>query len=259
MQGTILQAGMKRRPGHLEGGLPSLEGSDTTAASTTTRGAATATPTSTSTVATTASTTSATVEAATSASTEASTTVTTETTTATSTAVVVSGLRVVETDATAVKVSTALGLEGLLGTIDIFELDVAEALGPARLTVGGESDALDTVVVEQRPDSVLGGVEGKVTDKQGGAGGASHIAESLCALFTSIAGVAGKADIDLDGTAVDFLAVKLEGLGDSPSGGEVDVSESTRFAGVAVHLDGGGLDLTTLGELLGEPVVVDVP
>ena len=63
----------------------------------------------------------------------------------------------------------------------------------------------------------------------------------------------------MNGTTVDLLAVQLERGLDGLLRVERHVREATRLAGVAVHLHARRDDLSALSELLGKPVVVDVP
>jgi hypothetical protein len=109
------------------------------------------------------------------------------------------------------------------------------------------------------PDTVLRGVKREVADEEGRGRRALRVSESLAPLLSIPGGVAGRAAVDLDSTAIDLLAVHLKSLLNGVGSGEVYVAKSARPASVAVGLDGRRLDLTTLGELLGEAVVVDAP
>lgn len=204
-------------------------------------------------------TTTATAAATAEAATATAATTTTAATEAATTAVVVR-LRgsEVDTDAARAELGAVKGLEGGGGLGNVAEGDVAEALGGTGFPVGGETDGLDvTVLAEGLVDVVLGRVEGKRADPEGVGGGRALVVEDLGALVG--VRLASVGEVDTDGTAVELLALELNGLDGRVDVGELDVAESTRALGVAVKNDAGRDDLTARGELGSEPVVVDVP
>jgi hypothetical protein len=183
---------------------------------------------------------------------------TTATAEATTLVVVVLGRGVVQPDATASELLAGKAVVGGGSHVNGAELDVAEALGGAGLTVGGETDRDDVAeLAKGLVDLVLGDVKRERADPEGLGGSRLLVVEDLGAAL-SVGGL-GLGGVDADRAAVNLRTVLLQGLGSSVGGNEVDVAETTRLAGLAVKHDTGTDDLTAVGELGGKPVVVNVP
>jgi hypothetical protein len=165
----------------------------------------------------------------------------------------------VKTDVASLDVRTVRGGEGILGTLNVLKLDVTESFGPSGFTVGGQANALDTVLIEELPDGVFRNTEAQVADKEGGAGRAGLVIEGLGPVLASFILVRCGAPVDVNRTPVDLGAVHEEGLLDCLGGREANVSESSRLSGFTISLHMSRLDLTARGELLGEAVVVNGP
>jgi hypothetical protein len=114
-----------------------------------------------------------------------------------------------------------------------------------------------------RPDGVLSGGEGEVTDEKGsGRGSGELVVEDLLGLVakgTSLLGGTGKTEVDLDGTSIDLLSSHLERLLGRLGLDELDVTETTALLRLPVGDDTGRDDLSADLELALEPLVVDVP
>ena len=83
------------------------------------------------------------------------------------------------------------GSEYLLGFLNGGELDVAETLGLAGVTIGRKTDADDiTVLAEFLANSVACGREGKIGNEDGGARRAERLVTIL--LFDAPRGAAGR-------------------------------------------------------------------
>jgi len=151
-----------------------------------------------------------------------------------------------------------------LGLLDGAVLDVTEALGTAGLGVSGQTDAEDTTVLaEAVTESVLRGAEGKVTDEQSVASGASLVTEragTVLGTVTILIVLTASGVVKVDGTAVN-ISTLLSGhsLGGIGSVGELNVTETTGAARVTVSHNAGASELTELAELALEPLLIDVP
>ncbi|PYH79696.1 hypothetical protein BO82DRAFT_125945 [Aspergillus uvarum CBS 121591] len=216
---------------HLEGNLSSLVLGDRAlalveATGTTTATAEAATATATTTTATAATATEATAAAA-----------ATETATATTTAtaiVVLTGSAEVQTDGTTLKLGTVELVVGSASLVNGRVLNVAEALGAARLGVSGQTDAENgTLSAEELTNGVLVSAEGKVTDEQGVALRAGLVAKVTGTVLSTVAGstlvVGGTASgiVEVDGAAIDLSALLgLESLSSISSVGELNVTET---------------------------------
>jgi hypothetical protein len=147
-----------------------------------------------------------------------------------------------------------------LSTLDSLELNVSETLGGAGLTVGWQTDGLNsTVFSESVVQRVFVGGEGHVADPQGGAWRVLLVTELLGSLLRVLRGRSSGSVVDVDRSTVNLLAVQLDSLGGSLEFGKLDVTESTGSVLFSVHHDSHADDLTTFLELGLEPVVVDVP
>jgi hypothetical protein len=107
-------------------------------------------------------------------------------------------------------------------------------------------------------EGVLVDGERKVANEKDGSG----LVGLVTVAFSTLLGVwwgTGSSVVHLDGTAVDLLAVEGDGGSGSIEVGKLDVTETTRTVVLTVNHDTGLDDLTALGKLGCEPVVVDVP
>lgn len=223
------------------------------------------------TTATTATTTTTAAEATAAAATTEATTATTTTTTATATAEATAvltgrtGSREVKTDSTALDLLAVESGVSSLGLIDGSELDVTEALGAAGLLLSGETDTEDgTLGTEDLVESILSGGEGKVTNEESvalGAGGVTVGASTvLGAVSTGLGSGAGSGVVKVDGTAIEVgTLLGIHGLNGIGSVDELNVSESAGAAGLTVGDNAAARELTELGELALEPLLIDVP
>jgi hypothetical protein len=252
----------------LEGHLGTLELGDAalalveaTAAATTE--ATTATSTTTTSTAAEAAAAAATTEAAT--ATTATTTTAAEATTVTTVATLGTGSAEVETDGTTLDLLTLEGTVGGLGLINGRELNVTEALGAAGLLLGGQTDAEDAALgTEDLVESILSGTERKVANEEGVALGAGLVTvrtgTGLNTVTTLLVVLAASGVIKVDGTAVEVgTLLGLHGLSGIGSVGELDVAEATGAARLTVGDNAAAGELTELGELTLEPLLVDVP
>lgn len=129
-----------------------------------------------------------------------------------------------------------LGLQGSASLVDRGELNVAEALGAARIRVSGQTDALDrSVLGEELLDHVLVGGEGDVADEQGVTLGAGLVAEGLGAVVSTLTRVCvavgtgvGVVEVHLAAVELGVLlsSMSLDGVLDID---EFDISESDRL------------------------------
>jgi hypothetical protein len=221
------------------------------------------------TTATTATTTTTATEAATAAATtEATTTTTAATTTAAEATTVTTsgaGSREVETDGTTLNLLTVEGTVSSLGLINRSELNVTEAFGATGLLISGETDAEDgTLGTEDLVESILSGAEGKVANEEGVALGAGRVAVRastvLGAVSTGLGGLTGSGVVEVDGTAVKIgTLLGIHGLDSIGSAVELDVTETAGAASLTVGDDAASGELTELGELTLEPLLVDIP
>lgn len=184
-----------------------------------------------------------------SATAEASTTTTAtsaRTTTATATAeaataatrsitVAGTGSAEVETDGTAVQLGAVEVVEGLASLINRGELHVTEALGAARLGVGGQTDSNNgTRLTEELGDGVLVGTEGNVADKQGVALRAGLVTEvtsaSLSAVLIVVVVVVGRAAsgvVEVDLATINLgILLGVVSLGSVGSADVLDITET---------------------------------
>jgi hypothetical protein len=270
----------------LEGDLGTLELGDaalglvvaTLATETTATTAAATEATTTSTTSTATETTAA----ATAAATEATTTTLTRRT----------GSAEVQTERTALNVNTLeLGVSGT-SLLDGGELDVTEALGAAIVRVGGQTDTKDgTLLTEDVTESILGGAEGQVANEESVALGAGRVTKALGTGLSTLAAtlllvvLAANGVVQVDGTAIELgTLLGLEGLGGIGSVGVLDVTEAmkemrisdliqnhaqcerricenlpTRATRFTVSDDTAASELTELGELALEPILINVP
>lgn len=106
------------------------------------------------------------------------------------------------------------------------------------------------------PEAVLGDVEREVSDPEGGGRGVGGSVGLVLLLLLTRGSDGGVVDSGL--SAVDRLG-RVVSLGGGLLVGELDVSDSSRSAGLSVHLDSGRGHLSELGELGREPLLVDVP
>lgn len=212
------------------------------------------------------------VEAAAAAEAAAATTTTTATattaaTTEATTTTAVSGARGAEVQAqsAALNLIALHGAVGSLGLLDGAVLNVAEALGATRLGVGRQTDTDNAAgLTEAVTESVLGGTEGQVADEQsvaGGAGGVTERAGPVLGTVTLLLVVlAASSVVKVDGAAIELRALlsghSLDGIG---SVGVLDVAETAGAARLTVGNDTAARELTELGELALEPVLIDVP
>jgi hypothetical protein len=208
---------------HLEGDLGALVLGDTT----TSLVGSTATTTaeaSTTTTATSARTTTATATA------EAATAATRSIT------VAGTGSAEVETDGTAVQLGAVEVVEGLASLINRGELYVSEALGAARLGVGGQTDSNNgTRLTEELGDRVLVGTEGDVADKQGVTLRAGLVTEvtsaSLSAVLVIVVvvviGRAASGVVEVDLAAINLgVLLGVVSLGSVGSADVLDITET---------------------------------
>jgi hypothetical protein len=107
-------------------------------------------------------------------------------------------------------------------------------------------------------ERVLVDAEGEVTDEENGSWLVGLVAVTLSTLL-GVWWWARSGVVDLDCTSIDLLAVECDGLGSGLEVGKLDVTKTTRTVGFTVDHDTCLDDLTALGELGSEPVVVDVP
>lgn len=221
------------------------------------------------TTATTATTTTTATEAAAAAATTEATTATATATTAAAEATTVTasgtGSGEVKTDGTALDLLAVEGGVSSLGLINGGELDVTEALGATGLLLSGETDTEDgTLGTEDLVESILSGAEGKVTNEESvalGAGGVTEGASTvLGAVSTGLGSGAGSSVVKVDGTAVEVgTLLGVHGLNGIGSVDELNVSESAGAAGLTVGDNAAAGELTELGELALEPLLIDVP
>lgn len=221
------------------------------------------------TTATTATTTTTATEAAAAAATTEATTATATATTAATEATTVTasgtGSGEVKTDGTALDLLAVEGGVSSLGLINGGELDVTEALGATGLLLSGETDTEDgTLGTEDLVESILSGAEGKVTNEESvalGAGGVTEGASTvLGAVSTGLGSGAGSSVVKVDGTAVEVgTLLGVHGLNGIGSVDELNVSESAGAAGLTVGDNAAAGELTELGELTLEPLLIDVP
>jgi len=245
-----------KNPLRLEGNLGALEGTEASAVGggTTTTTATTATTTITAETATATTTTATTTVTTETATATASTTTTTESTTLRALGLLSS---IVQAAGATSELSTVPG-NGSLGLIDRTELDVTETLGLTGLAVSGETDRDDlSALGKGTTEIVLGSVERQVSDEEGV--GSLTLGGVVEGLGTSLLLGAGLGEVDTDGATVNLLAGKGQSSVGTLSVGELDVSETLGALGVAVGDDTDIKDLTALGELGAEPVVIDVP
>jgi hypothetical protein len=188
---------------HLEGDLGALVLGDTTASLVGRTAAATAEASTTTTATSSARTTPATATA------------TAEAATATTRSIIIpggTGSAEVETDGTTVQLGTVEVVEGLASLVNRRELHVTEALGAARLGVGGQTDSNNgTRLTEELRDGVLVGAEGDVANEQGVALGAGLVTEvtsaSLSAVLVVVVvglGRAASGVVEVDLAAIDL-------------------------------------------------------
>jgi hypothetical protein len=81
----------------------------------------------------------------------------------------------------------------------------------------------------------------------------------LCALLTESLLVRRVALVDIDGTPIDLLPVHCESLFNGVGGLEVNITKSAGATSVTIHLYMGRFNFPAFRELLGQPVIVDVP
>jgi hypothetical protein len=152
-----------------------------------------------------------------------------------------------------------------LGLINGSELDVAEALGAAGLLLSRQTDAEDTALgTEDLMKSILSGAERKVANEESVTLGAGLVTvrtgTSLNAVTTLLVVLTASGVVKVDGTAVEIgTLLGLHGLGGIGSVGELNVTEATGAAGLTVGDNAAAGELTELGELTLEPLLVDVP
>lgn len=196
----------------LEGDLGASERTEST-----TVGGGTATATASTT--TTTTTTTVATETATAATAAATTTSTAESTTLRALGLLSSKVQA----AGAASEIRAVPGNGSLGLLDGRELDVTEALGLARLAVGGKTDRKDlTALGKGAAEIVLSGSEGQVADEKGvGSLTSRGVVEGLGLLLGARLG-----KVNTDGTAVNLLAGKGQSSLGTLGGGKVDVSVS---------------------------------
>lgn len=221
------------------------------------------------TTATTATTTTTATEAAAAAATTEATTATATATTAAAEATTVTasgtGSGEVKTDGTALDLLAVEGGVSSLGLLDGGELDVTEALGATGLLLSGETDTEDgTLGTEDLVESILSGAEGKVTNEESvalGAGGVTEGASTvLGAVSTGLGSGAGSSVVKVDGTAIEVgTLLGVHGLNGIGSVDELNVSETAGAAGLTVGDNAATGELTELGELTLEPLLIDVP
>lgn len=250
----------------LESDLLALEVAEATTVGGSEAAAATATRTTTAT----ATTTAATVAEATTATTATTTATATATAEATGAAEaagaagVVTGSSVVDANGAALDVGAVESLQGGGSLLLGLEVDVAEALRVAGLTVGRQRDAGDgAVLAEVLGDDLVGGVEGDVADEQRVAGGGALVAVAVGAVAGTLAvllGGAGSAEVDVHLAAIELVLVHLLlGLLSIGGAGELNITEALGAAALAVGDDADAGDLAELLELALEPLLVDGP
>jgi hypothetical protein len=249
----------------LEGHLGALELGDAALALV----EATAAATTEATTATSAATTSTATEAAAAAATTEAATATTATTATAAEATTVTtlgtGSAEVETDGTTLDLLTLEGTVGGLGLINGRELNVTEALGAAGLLLGGQTDAEDAALgTEDLVESILSGAERKVANEESVALGAGLVTvrtgTGLNTVTTLLVVLAASGVVKVDGTAVEVgTLLGLHGLSGIGNVGELDVAEATGAARLTVGDNAAAGELTELGELTLEPLLVDVP
>lgn len=170
------------------------------------------------------------------AATETTATATTATTEAATVTVSGAGGAEVQTEGTALELLTVEGTVSGLSLFDGAELDVAEALGAARLGVSGQADAQDgTLLGEHVTESILGSAEGQVADEESvglGAGLVTVLAgASLGAVTTLLLVLAASGVVQVDSTAVKVgTLLGLVGLGGIGSVGVLNVAETVRYS-----------------------------
>lgn len=258
---------MQERTSSLEGDLGALvlgDGALALVEGTTT--AATVAEATTATAATT--TTTSTETAAAAATTEATTATTTTTTTAAEATTVTTsraGGREVKTDSTALELVAVESTVSSLGLIDGRELNVTEALGAAGLLLSGETNSENGALgAEDLVESILSGAEGKVANEESVALGAGLVTIGASTILGAVGtlglGLTGSGVVEVDGAAIKIgTLLGLHGL--SGIGGAVvlNVAEATGAASLAVGDNADTGELTELGELTLEPLLIDVP
>jgi hypothetical protein len=112
--------------------------------------------------------------------------------------------------------------------------------------------------------SILSGAERKVANEESVTLGAGLVTvrtgTSLNAVTTLLVVLTASGVVKVDGTAVEIgTLLGLHGLGGIGSVGELNVTEATGAAGLTVGDNAAAGELTELGELTLEPLLVDVP
>jgi hypothetical protein len=249
----------------LEGHLGALELGDAALALVEATAAATTEATTATSTATTSTAAEATAAAATTEAATATTATTTTAAEATTVTTLGTGSAEVETDGTTLDLLTLEGTVGGLGLLNGRELNVTEALGAAGLLLGGQTDAEDAALgTEDLVESILSGTERKVANEEGVALGAGLVTvrtgTGLNTVTTLLVVLAASGVVKVDGTAVEVgTLLGLHGLSGIGSVGELDVAEATGAARLTVGDNAAAGELTELGELTLEPLLVDVP
>jgi hypothetical protein len=114
-------------------------------------------------------------------------------------------------------------------------------------------------ITESLVDSVLAQRVGKTSNVKRGSGRRELVTEVSSSFLASGSVVSWGGEVDSDRSSVNLLAVQLDGLGRLLEGRERDETEPSGLASVSVHHDLGRDDLSTLGKLGLQPVVVNVP
>lgn len=181
-------------------------------------------------------TTAVTTEAsATSTASTASTATATTATTAEAAALTIAGTGGAEVQAqgTTLKLlSLELGVS-LASLLNRRVLDVAKALGAARLGVGGQTDTQDASLLgENITESILGGTERQVANKEGvtlRAGLVTIVASTSLSTVTALLllGLASSSVVQVDGTAINLgTLLGLHGLGSISRVGVLNVAKT---------------------------------
>lgn len=124
------------------------------------------------------------------------------------------GLRIVNLDGPLTKLGTLELLQGVDGSLNIDEVGVGEATGPAGSTVNGDADVLETVNADEDVVQLgIGGLVGDVANEKAGG----RLADGAAAVDLRTAGLNADA-ATVPERAVDLGAGLLEGL----TGGEGD-------------------------------------